>query len=99
MSGSQVSFENLEAIYAQLNPQQRAALAQEFMQGFRASGNPKAQQFTSINPNNVTPQQLSAMHQHARQEHPGLLGRVMQHPANQNAARRRAWGRWAVYCR
>jgi hypothetical protein len=80
MAGSQVSYENPETMYAQLNPQQRAALAQEFMQGFQESGDPKAQQFASIDPNKVTPQQLAAMHQHARQEQPGVLGRVMRHP-------------------
>ena len=80
MAGSQVSYENPETMYAQLNPQQRAALAQEFMQGFQESGNPKAQQFASIDPNKVTPQQLATMHQHARQEQPGVLGRVMRHP-------------------
>lgn len=80
MSSSQVSYENPETIYAQLDPQQRAALAQEFMQGFQESNNPKAQQFNSIDPKTVTPQQLAAMHQHARQEQPGVLGRVMRHP-------------------
>ena len=80
MASSQPAYENLEATYAQLNPQQRAALAQEFIQGFQQSGNPRSQQFSSLDPTSVTPQQLAAMHQHARQEHPGLLGRVMQHP-------------------
>jgi len=80
MAGSQVSYENPETMYAQLNPQQRSALAQEFIQGFQQSGNPKGQQFTSIDPNTVTTQQLAAMHQHARQEQPGVLGRVMRHP-------------------
>ncbi len=80
MAGSQASYENPETMYAQLNPQQRAALAQEFMQGFQASGDPKAQQFASIDPNAVTPKQLAVMHQHARDEQPGVLGRVMRHP-------------------
>jgi hypothetical protein len=80
MAGGQPSFENLEAIYAQLSPQQRAAIAQEFIQGFQQSGNPNSQQFTSLDPNNVTPQQLGAMHEHARKEHKGLLGHVMHHP-------------------
>lgn len=79
MSGSQPSYENLEAVYAQLNPQQRTTLAQEFMRGFRQSGNPRAEPFLSLNPKKVTPQQLAAMHQHAREEHPSVLGRVMRH--------------------
>ncbi|HLV98884.1 MAG TPA: hypothetical protein VKT82_09430 [Ktedonobacterales bacterium] len=80
MAGSQVSYENPETMYAQLTPEQRAALAQEFMQGFKESGDPKAQQFASIDPNTATPKQLAVMHQHARDEHPGVLGRVMRHP-------------------
>lgn len=80
MAGSQMSNENPETIYSQLTQDQRAAIAREFMQGFQQSGNPRAQQFTTLDPNNVTPQQLAAMHQHARNEHPGLLGRVMRHP-------------------
>lgn len=80
MAANQLSNENPEAIYSQLSQEQRAAIAREFMQGFQQSGNPKAQQFASLNPNNATPQQLAAMHQHARDEHPGLLGRVMRHP-------------------
>src|SRR5215472_1135124 len=80
MANSQPTYENLEATYAQLNPQQRAALAQEFIQGFQQSGNPRSQPFTSMDSNAVTPQQLAAMHQHARQEHPGFLGHVMRHP-------------------
>ena len=80
MASSQPAYENLEAMYAQLSPPQRAALAQQFIQGFQQSGNPSSQPFTSMDPNSVTPQQLAAMHQHARQEHPALLGRVMQHP-------------------
>ena len=80
MAGNQLSHENPEAIYSQLTQEQRAAIAREFMQGFQHSGNPKAQQFASLDPNVVTPRQLALMHQHARDEHPGLLGRVMRHP-------------------
>lgn len=79
MSGSQLSYENPEAVYAQLNTEQRATLAQEFIRGFRQSGNPRSEPFLSMNPKKVTPQQLAAMHQHAREEHPNVLGRVMRH--------------------
>ncbi len=77
---AKLSHEDPEEIYKQLTQEQRAAIAQEFMQGFQQSGNPNSQQFTNFNPNSVTPQQLAAMHQHARDEHPGLLGHVMKHP-------------------
>lgn len=80
MAGGQLSYENPEQIYAQLSPDQRAAIAREFMQGLQQEGSPMAQQFAGMDPAQVSPQQLAAMHQHARQNHPGLLGRVMRHP-------------------
>lgn len=67
-------------IYAKLTPEQRAAIAQQFQQGFQQSGNPTAQQFASVNPEAVSPQQLADMHKHAREEHKGLFGVVMNHP-------------------
>jgi hypothetical protein len=80
MSGSQLSNETLAAIYAQLNPQQRTTLAQEFVRGFQRSESPHANLFASRDPKKVTPQQLAVMHQHAREEYPMVLGRVMRHP-------------------
>ena len=80
MAGGQLSYENPEQIYAQLSPDQRAAIAREFMQGLQQEGSPMAQKFAGMDPAQVSPQQLAAMHQHARQDHPGLLGRVMRHP-------------------
>ncbi|HLV99119.1 MAG TPA: hypothetical protein VKT82_10650 [Ktedonobacterales bacterium] len=80
MSGSQFSYENLEGVYARLNPQQRTTLAQEFLRGFRQTGNSSAEPFLSLNLKKVTPQQLAVMHQVAREKHPDVLGRVMHHP-------------------
>lgn len=69
-----------EQIYAQLTPEQRAALAQEFQSHFQQSGAPAAQQFANVDPQTATPQQLADMHQHARENHPNILGKVMGHP-------------------
>ena len=79
MSNGQLSYENPEAVYAQLNSQQRTTLAGEFMRGFQKSGASHEDPFTSIDPKKVTLQQLAAMHQHARDEHPDVLSRVMRH--------------------
>ena len=76
----QMAAENPEAIYAQLSPEQRSAIAQEFLQEFQQSGSPLGQQFGSLNPNNITPAQLGKMHQQASKENPGILSKVMQHP-------------------
>ena len=80
MAGGQPSYENTEQMYAQLSPEQRAAVAKEFMQGLQQEGSPMAQQFAGQDPSQVTPQQLAQMHQHASKNHPGLLGRMMRHP-------------------
>lgn len=69
-----------EQIYASLSPEQRTALAQEFQSHFQQTGAPATQQFANVDPQNTTPQQLADMHQHARENHPGILGKVMQHP-------------------
>lgn len=80
MSGTQISYEHPETVYAQLNQQQQTTLAQEFIKGFQRSEDSRAGEFASLDPKKVTPQQLAAMHQHARDEQPAVLGRVMKHP-------------------
>lgn len=68
------------AVYAQLTPEQREAIARQFLDGIQQSGHPAAQQFAAVQPEAVTPQQLADMHTHARTEHKGLFGLVMNHP-------------------
>ena len=80
MSDTQMTSENVEAVYAQLNQQQQTTLAQEFIKGFQRAEDPGAAEFTSLDPKKVTPQQLAAMHQYARTAQPAVLGRVMRHP-------------------
>ncbi len=80
MSFDQFANQDPRQIYAQLSPQQRSAVAQQFIQGFQRSGEPGAQQWANLDPNNVGPDQLAQMHQQAKQNHPGILGEVMAHP-------------------
>lgn len=68
------------ALYAQLTPEQRAAFAQEFIQKFQQSDNPKSQQLASVDAQKATPEQVAAMHEHASQAHPGFLEELVQHP-------------------
>jgi hypothetical protein len=68
------------AVYNQLSPEQRAAIAQQFISEYQQSGHPAAQQFANMDANAVSPQQLADMHEEARNTHPGVLGKVMQHP-------------------
>jgi hypothetical protein len=66
--------------YSQLNQGQVSQIAQEFIQRFRGVNDPQAQQYAQIDPSNVSSAQLAEMHQYASQNHPGILGEVMQHP-------------------
>jgi hypothetical protein len=68
------------ALYAQMTPEQRTAFAQEFIKQFQQSGNPQSQQLASVEAEKATPEQLGAMHEHASQEHPGFLEKLVQHP-------------------
>lgn len=78
MSNGQYSDQDPEAVYSKLNPQQRTTLAEEFIRGFKKSGDSHEEPLALIDPKKVTPQQLAAMHQHARDEHPDVLGRAMR---------------------
>jgi hypothetical protein len=67
-----------EEIYNQLSPDQRAALAQEYLSKLQQAGG--GQQFAGVDPNTATPQQLAAMHEHAAQNHPSILQDLRKHP-------------------
>lgn len=69
-----------EEIYARLTPEQRAEIAKQFQAGFQQSDHPVAQQYAAIDPQAATPEQVAEMHKHAREEHKGLFGVVMNHP-------------------
>lgn len=71
---------NLEHLYSQLPPQDRQAIAEQFINEYKKESTPEAKEFAKLNPKDVTPKQLAEMHQHARDKNPGLLGKVMQHP-------------------
>ena len=66
--------------YSQLDPNQRTQIAQEFIQRFKGSNDPQAQQYTNLDSSAVTPGQLAEMHQYAGRTNPGILGEVMRHP-------------------
>jgi hypothetical protein len=71
---------NPQSAYSQLAADALPQVAQIFMQHFQQVPDQQAQQYAQMNPNNVTPALLAEMHQYAGQNHPGLLGQIMQHP-------------------
>ena len=79
-AADQTAPQDPAALYAQLTPEQRAAFAQQFIQKFQQSDNPKSQELASVDPQKATPEQVGAMHEHASQAHPGFLEELVQHP-------------------
>ena len=73
-------YQNPMNAYSQLDQQQTPQVAQAFIQRFQGVNDPQAQQYAQMDPNTVGPGQLAEMHQYAAQNHPGILGEVMQHP-------------------
>jgi hypothetical protein len=66
--------------YGQIESEALPMIASLFMQHFGNTNDPRAQQFAQMDPNAVTPEALAQMHQYAAQNHPGILGEVMQNP-------------------
>ncbi len=69
-----------ESAYNQADQSHLPTIAQEFINRFRGLSAPQAQQYAQMDPNSVTADQLAQMHRYASDNHPGLLGEVMQHP-------------------
>jgi CO dehydrogenase/acetyl-CoA synthase beta subunit len=92
MSNDDLANLSPQEVYARLTPEQRAALAQQFTQGLKASDHPVAQQLAQVDPQTATPEQVAQMHEHVREHHKGLLQLVMDHPIATAAL-----GAFAVY--
>lgn len=71
--------------YGSLDSDKRTLVAQAFIQRFAGRSNdPQAQQYGAMDPQSVSADQLAEMHQYASQNHPDILGDVMQHPVIAN---------------
>ena len=70
----------LQDIYAQLAPDQRAGIAQQFLSALQQSDHPVAQQLSQIDPSTATADDLAKMHEHVVQHNKGALGLVLNHP-------------------
>ena len=92
MSNQDLSNLTPEQVYAQLTPEQRAALAQQFQQHLAQSDHPEAQQLAQVDPQAATPEHLAQMHEHAAKHNKGALGLVLNHPVATAAL-----GAFAIY--
>jgi hypothetical protein len=71
---------SLQEVYAQLAPEQRAAIAQQFQAALQQSAHPDAQQLGQIDPQAASAEDVAKMHGHAVQHDKGALGVVLRHP-------------------
>jgi hypothetical protein len=71
---------SLQEVYAQLAPEQRAAIAQQFQAALQQSPHPEAQQLSQVDPQAATAEDVAKMHEHAAKNDHGALGVVLGHP-------------------
>lgn len=65
---------DLEEMYANMSPDQRAQLAQLMHSKMGSDAT------TQVDANNPTPQQMAALHTEVQQKKPGILGEIRNHP-------------------
>lgn len=66
-----------EVMYQGLPQEQQRAVARHYLSKFQDVGVPESQaEFTNIDPEVVTNEQLVAMHRYAQQHHPGILASI-----------------------
>ena len=66
--------------YAKLTQEQRTELATHFLDQMKQANHEAYAQFSQIDVNTVTPEQLAEMHDHTAKHLPNVFGVVMAHP-------------------
>jgi hypothetical protein len=66
--------------YTQLDPAQRAAIAEEFIDRFRLLDDPGAREYARVDPHFTSPNQLAQMHEYAADMHPEVLADMLKNP-------------------
>ena len=85
ISGDQFTQSDPRRLYARLRPDQRTAIAGEFLRLFRLSGDPEALRFDTPIEGMLPPERVAELHTYARQHHPEILEQVRDHPVTQAA--------------
>ncbi|HLZ24266.1 MAG TPA: hypothetical protein VKQ30_19305 [Ktedonobacterales bacterium] len=81
ISTEQFERDDPRALYARLRPDQRTAIGEEFARYFRLGEDASAREMYSAEIKGMlTAEQVAAMHVYARDHHPEILEKVMQHP-------------------
>jgi hypothetical protein len=82
-----------EVLYARMRPDQRTAIANEFIRCLYLANDPNLEQLRPQSPPSdgavarppmmLTPQQVAALHTYTRTHHPDLFTEVCEHPVTQ----------------
>jgi hypothetical protein len=73
------------AVYAQMRPDHRTAIAEEFMRVLQLAGDTASPRFRLAPQETLTPEQVATLHVYTREHHPDLFATVMQHPVTRLA--------------
>jgi hypothetical protein len=72
--------QNPVTIYAEMRPDYRTAIAEEFMRLLRLAGDNAAPYYHVPPMETLTAEQVAALHVYTRDRHPDLFDMVMRHP-------------------
>jgi hypothetical protein len=73
------------AVYAQMRPDLRTAIAVEFMRLLQLAGDTAAPHYALAAQETLTPEQVATLHAYTRARHPELFAIVMRHPVTLTA--------------
>lgn len=80
MSTEEFAHDDAFQVYERMRPDQRTAIAGEFMRLFRLSGDPDAQRYDTEIHEMWPAERVAELHRYAQQRHPEIFEEVMRHP-------------------
>lgn len=83
MSVEEFAQDDPYRVYERMRPDQRTAIAGEFIRLFRLSGDPDAQRYDTEISEMWPPDRVAELHQYAQQHHPEIFEEVTHHPVTQ----------------
>lgn len=83
MSTEEFAQDDPRHVYERMRPDQRTAIAGEFIRLFRLSGDPEAQRYDTEITEMWPPERVAELHRYAQQRHPEIFEEVMRHPVTQ----------------
>lgn len=83
MSTEEFAQDDPRHVYERMRPDQRTAIAGEFIRLFRLSGDADAQRYDTEIHEMWPPERVAELHRYAQQRHPEIFEEVTRHPVTQ----------------